>query len=471
MLKNKNNLPFWIFAFTLFVGLLLPYLLQNGMFMDGVTYASISKNMANGSGSFWEPHYTQTLYSTFNEHPPLAFGIQSIFFNLFGDSIYTERIFSFVMALLSMLGIVLIWKTLFKNSEIEKLSWIPVLLWIATPVVHWSFRNNMLENTLTMFTLFSVYFILRAIILDKISYLLPASLLILLSFLTKGPVGLFPLITVIVYWIINRSISFNKQIVYTIILVVTPIIMLLLLFYIEPKSLENITKYFNTQLLPAIGGSREITGGRFNVLIKLIGEISFPLVVILFIVLHKRIKKITSVDLNNKQALFFIVIALCATLPLIITLKQMRFYIVPSIPFFVLGFSVIIAQYLHKPIDTITSKIIKRLKLISYILLVAVVIFSVTFIGKTSRNKDKLQDVYKIADIIPNGEIVSVPENLYYEWGLVACLSRIGDISLDMDNKNIYYLSEKGFNADNIKDEYIELTDIDLLNYRVYKRK
>lgn len=51
--------------------LLIPTLVQDGMFLDGITYSAISRNMANGIGSFWHPHYTETLYPHFNEHPPL----------------------------------------------------------------------------------------------------------------------------------------------------------------------------------------------------------------------------------------------------------------------------------------------------------------------------------------------------------------------------------------------------------------
>ena len=67
----------------LFIG---PNLISEGMFIDGVTYASISKNLANGLGDFWHLHYTQTLYNQFFEHPPLAFGMQASFFKLFGEN-------------------------------------------------------------------------------------------------------------------------------------------------------------------------------------------------------------------------------------------------------------------------------------------------------------------------------------------------------------------------------------------------
>lgn len=46
------------------------------MFVDGVTYAAIARNLAQGNGSFWSPFYTATLYPQFFEHPPLGFALQ-----------------------------------------------------------------------------------------------------------------------------------------------------------------------------------------------------------------------------------------------------------------------------------------------------------------------------------------------------------------------------------------------------------
>jgi hypothetical protein len=51
---------------------ILPRLAQRGMFVDGVTYASIARNLSQGRGSFWSPFYTATIYPQFHEHPPFG---------------------------------------------------------------------------------------------------------------------------------------------------------------------------------------------------------------------------------------------------------------------------------------------------------------------------------------------------------------------------------------------------------------
>ena len=149
--------------------LTIPSLVQDGMFLDGVTYSAIAKNMAQGYGSPLNPHYTQTLYPEFHEQPPFALIIQSYFFKLFGTTIYTERIYCLFILLLTILGITKCWQLLTDKTSREEYDWFPLLLWIAIPLASWSYRNNLLENTMSVLTLFAVYFILKSLIENKAS--------------------------------------------------------------------------------------------------------------------------------------------------------------------------------------------------------------------------------------------------------------------------------------------------------------
>src|SRR5262245_12228702 len=67
------------------VAAFVPRVAHRGMFVDGVTYASVARNLAEGRGRFWAPSYTATLYPEFYEHPPLGFWLQSRWFRLLGD--------------------------------------------------------------------------------------------------------------------------------------------------------------------------------------------------------------------------------------------------------------------------------------------------------------------------------------------------------------------------------------------------
>ena len=50
-MKNRY-FPFFIVTLALFIGLILPVLIQDGMFMDGQLYTNVAKNQGNGIGAF-----------------------------------------------------------------------------------------------------------------------------------------------------------------------------------------------------------------------------------------------------------------------------------------------------------------------------------------------------------------------------------------------------------------------------------
>ena len=157
-----KHLPFRIFTLAIFIGLIIPLLVQDGMFMDGVLYTAVAKNQAEGFGSFWYPIFADTWNKhgvhTFHEHPPLVFGIQSLFFKIFGTSIYVERFYSLLSAIITAWLIHINWKALFQNQKhLIKFSWLPILFWIIIPICFWSFQNNMQENTMGIFTLCLLY--------------------------------------------------------------------------------------------------------------------------------------------------------------------------------------------------------------------------------------------------------------------------------------------------------------------------
>jgi hypothetical protein len=82
----KKILPLMLACTLGFSVLMLPNFLRQGMFVDGLMYATISNNLAQGIGSFWSPQLSQTVFPAFHEHPPLVFGIESIFFRVLGDA-------------------------------------------------------------------------------------------------------------------------------------------------------------------------------------------------------------------------------------------------------------------------------------------------------------------------------------------------------------------------------------------------
>lgn len=134
--------------------------------MDAMLYTSVSHNLSMGLGTFWFPWFSKhnvAGLSTFHEHPPLVFGIQSMFFKVLGDSMYVERFYVFCTIILTIYLINILWKEIFtENDELRLMGWLPVLLWILNPTCFFSYRNVMQENTMGIFTMIAVLFIIKA---------------------------------------------------------------------------------------------------------------------------------------------------------------------------------------------------------------------------------------------------------------------------------------------------------------------
>jgi Dolichyl-phosphate-mannose-protein mannosyltransferase len=461
-----NRKTFWIITSTIFVCLFIPHLVQDGMFLDGVTYSAISNNLAHRIGSFWEPHYTKSFCPSFYGHPPLVFIIQSYFFKLFGSEFYTERIYCLVITLLTITAITLLWRLLNNNNIINKrLDWLPASLWLCLPLNSWTFTNNMLEATVAMFSTFSVFFILKSLIEHRVLYLFYGSTLVVCAFLAKGPVGIFPIAVPILFNTILKSKA-NRFWLYLLLFTTANFTGLLL---VSPDAKSNLGNYLDVQILPALIGQAEVTSRyRLEIIFTLILELSILIILVVFLFIRQHLRHSKISFFSNKNAILSLAIGISASIPLAISLKQRSFYLVPSFPFFVLAASFFIAPILQINRNEFSASATTLVKRLSFIVFIAVVIFSIARFGKLSRDRDKLSDVYTISSSVPRGTILSTTENLAYDWNLVAYLSRVGYISLDCKNKLQYLLIEKNTSSLNLQG-YKEIK-LRLKKYSLYIR-
>ncbi len=204
--------------------IVVPDLLKQGMFMDGQQYACVSKNLANNKGSFWKPILSETWQiqekKEFLEHPPLFYFLESFAFKLFGEIYLTEKLFSLFTFILHLLLIYLLYKENV-GTDFKKNTWIVIFCWSIIPIVSWVFQNNMIEELLSVFTLLSVYFSIKAIHLNKhaLIYILFSGLFIFFASLTKGLPGFFPILVPFLCFFILKKPSLEKTIFYSFILV------------------------------------------------------------------------------------------------------------------------------------------------------------------------------------------------------------------------------------------------------------
>jgi len=459
------NIFFAIIVFFIVSIILLSTLVKEGMFMDGLIYSTISRNISLGIGSLWYPKFTETIYPIFNEHPPLVFGIQSLFFKLLGTSIYTERFYSFFTAIVTLFLIKKIWFLLFTDNT-KHLWWYPVLLWIITPVVFWSYSNNMLECTMGIFTMLGVFFSIKYLKTEskiKYIYLFLISISIVLGFLSKGFPALFPLTTIAIYWLIFKKPKFTNTLLSSLSILFIVIIIFYLIM-LNTNVYNNLSTYFSSQVMESISGSRN-PGSRMFIIIRMMREL-LPMfifsTIIILISTKFKIRSIIKLE-NNKIFFFSLFIGLSASLPVAISPKQMGFYIIPAFPFFAIAFASISVSYLKKWIQKIKKlKILKISTLVFVIILASTIYFS---FGEYSRDKKSITDIKKLGNIIPENTKVSVYIDFYQNWGFISYLYRYDFISIDRDNINRpYYLmtKDKQMPEKNYKKVDVKFNEFDL---------
>ncbi|MEO9532530.1 MAG: glycosyltransferase family 39 protein [Crocinitomicaceae bacterium] len=436
---KSNQFPFWMLALTVVTALILPVVLQEGMFMDGVLYACVSNNLAQGFGSMWFLKFSElgfANFATFHEHPPLIFWIQGLFFKLFGSSMYVERFYTFGTALIATWLLHKNWKLInYKDTALSKNAWLAVVFWMLIPIVFWSYRNNVQENTMTIFVLLSSFFALKAIHLKKkvILNLVLSGIMVFAASFAKGVPGFFPLVIVPAFWLVYRPFSFIKMIAYSFVVTAACVISYLLILLI-PEARESLSIYVFERLLRRVDVQPTVDS-HFYIMIRLFMEV-LPLIVIVVVVhfilwLKKIPRKITKT--HWRVIGFFFILGICGSLPVMLTLVQKTFYIGSSLPYFAICFAMMVAPLFSErsaKID-VSKKGFKFFKWTTVIGFIAVIVFSITQSGKVSRNEEVLADVHTLGEIVPHHSLMSVDPMLTDHWDLHVYLMRYYNISMD----------------------------------------
>ena len=464
------TLPFYLFTAGLFLIIVSNDLLSNGMFLDGLIYSTVSKNLANGVGTFWNPHFTATFLSEFHEHPPLAFGIQSIFYRLLGESRYIDKLYSLLTVIIVGYVILRIWKLFgYKNG------WIPLFIWILTPTVFWASYNNLLENTLTIFTTSSVLFYLIYQKNSNYFFIFLSGLMLSLGFLTKGFVAFFPWTFPLLFWLFLRQKTFGKMAIDSIVIFLFTLIPLILLILLFPEAGPSLKKYIDNQVISSLKNIVTVNT-RFDIVRRLLNELILPAGLCLLFGIWGTIKKIPGAFQreNTSKSLLFASFGLTGVLPIMISLKQSGFYIVPTYPFFAIATSVFIYPYIDYLAIRLNfrSKAFMVFKWVSYGLFTAGIILSLCFNNRYSRDKDKIEVVYSILPEIPQGTIINISPEIFDDWSLHAYFARFKNISLDPEpaNKREYLFIKNEYYSDTINSGFAKI-ELNIADYQLFKRK
>ena len=463
-------------ALSLYCLLVLPRMLSYGMFLDGVTYASIARNMAENYGSFWQPSYTATVYPTFYEHPPLGFWLQSWAYRLCGDSVYIEALWGFGVGLLILVGLAGIWRCLTPQRYTVAGAWFPLMLFVVMPMTSWALANNLLENTMTCFIVLAVWLCIISLQnphrgLSCLSGIC-SGFSIFCAILVKGPVALFPLAIPCISIIYGSK---KIKICTTLCVLITTLTVAFgLMFSLSAASVQFWKRYVSQQVLASVTGERETSLSRFDVLIVVSRESLVPLLVggILTAAIY-RLRQSRIAAIPPRLFLYYLGIALAGSLPILISGKQRRWYAFPALPFYAMAIAVVFneaALALERLVDS-KKNIGKNVIIFASIILC--IAFSFMFIEKNAlrRDKDFYADFSKQNIAIEGRKVISVyPMHLATNWTLVANMQRKFRASLSENFGQEYLLTTTDYiNSESIVSYYERIPPFNTKKYVFFK--
>lgn len=462
-LSDPASRPFWLITFTAAIALVLSQLIQDGAFMDGMLYVSVSKNLADGIGTFWNPHFCKAYQSSFHEQPPLYFGLLALFYKVFGTSLYVERLFCFTCFTITGIYIHKLWKKIALTEDVSKNSWLPVLLWMSIPICFWAYTNMVEEVVMSMFVIIAACHAFRALFRDEqpIPNLLLSGLFIFLAFLTKGVQGTFLLVAAAACRLVTRRFSFAKMLLYTLILAGVPLLFYFLLVKTNPAAAASFSSYFEGRLTGTFKNTNDTTDTHFFLLGRLLSELLPALLIssVLRFALRKKAQEGAAKEYRPVM-LWLLLIGLAGSLPLMITLEQRSFYLVTSLPFFALALALFTEPYLATALQQIRTKA-KGFRIFSAaagLLLAAALVFCMLQVGKAKRDGAMLQDVYLFGTIIPHGEVIGLPQEMCYDFNFKEYLVRYFYISSDDHNhtneQHTYFICRKDLSKDHVPGGY-----------------
>jgi 4-amino-4-deoxy-L-arabinose transferase-like glycosyltransferase len=408
---------------------LLPRLGHRGMFLDGITYASIARNLAEGRGRFWEPYYTATIYPAFHEHPPLAFWLQSLWFRALGDHMFVERAYSAAAAIVVAAAIAFTWRAVSSRGD----AWVPVLLWISVPVVSWTIVGNMLETTVCVFVTIAVAAAVRGMTGTPLAAAIAGILsgvAVVCAVLSKGPVGLFPMAAPIALALVGE---WRRAALWCLAAQWVTIAACAAALMLSPAARASLARYVDQQVVAALAGRREVSGNPLAILVTLVDGVWLPMAVVaIAIIAAARTSMKTWIKpllRDRHAAAAFIVIGLAGTLPIAISPKQTGHYLMPAVPFYAIGAAALIAPNADALATAISNRIRVALRAIAALLVIGSI--AAIWLPALDRDPALIADLDRMEDVAPRGTTVGICPEANADWMLHAWFQRRFEMSLD----------------------------------------
>lgn len=428
--KPDPTFMLWLAASAI---LLLPNLFTRGMFLDGLVYSSISRNLAEEVGEIWHLQYTNFHPNGFVDHPPLFIWIEAFFFRIFDDFYFLEKILSLSYYVICSVTIYAVFDQFLKKTEIH----LSMLFWVVCPTVHWSFQNNMMEMLLTILIVSSYGICHKRYHEKKSLFDIPlVALLFVFIFLTKGPIALGTLLIPLSFILSDTANLKRITSDFAILLIVSGVLLSTLLLFEE--SFNSLQRWFDSQILGSFSRRRkwEHADSKLSIIWDLIQQILIPLAALAFLSIGLKVK-----PTFKRKHVSLLLIGLFFSLPFAISPKQHAYYLMPSLIFYCAFLTVSFVPNLNK-LSLFFGKHKQAANGVSLIIITIAAVLSLSRIGIYSREELMQKDLALISKSVST-DIITVDKGSNVSWSLHAYAMRTHSIHLVDKSFEKYMISER----------------------------
>jgi 4-amino-4-deoxy-L-arabinose transferase-like glycosyltransferase len=433
-------------ALLLFFVIVGHKLLELGKHGDGVEYASVARNMAEGRGSLWKPYFSDTFGEVYREHPPLIYWIQSILFRIFGDGPYFEGLYGLAVGLIIFACTALFWNRVQRDFKLPPSgAWWPILLLASVPVFTYLSQTNRMVFGFAVFAILATYFAYRSMFVVKyaFSYSILAGVLTYLGFISQGPAACFTFVVPAICWL-TLAAKPSRAIIQSLVLVGVFAVLLLGTFQFYPDSLEFFKFFWNSQIVASLQNKRSARHAYWHLAQRWSAEMIVPMIVAAILVLTARVS-LRRIKFS-RQSLFFLLVALSSSLPFMLSRRQNIRYIFQSFPFYALSLAFLTQSVAQK----IEEAVAGRRKLLIGSATLALLLFGagtasmVYYKDHIARRKPFYRDFYLQHIQLPERSIISIcPPAIAMDDWLFADMQRFYKASLSAEMGHDYLIVEK----------------------------
>lgn len=432
----------YLFVGALFALFACNCLLTRGMFMDGLIYTSIAANMAEGAGSMWHPTYTLTQFVEFYEHPPLMMWLLSLWMRVFGTSMLAAKAYSVAVLLLTAVLMVAVWNRLMpsmssapdgvsqlntKYLTLTSAAWLPLLLFTLIPDVPLAAHNNYLECTMTVFVLASVWCVLRS---RGMGWHLLGGVMLALAAITKGPTGLFPLALPMLLCLFGERRGVGKAMAGTRMMTVGVVLPLALLCLAVPDAAQYLSRYWQHQV---VGGSHVQLVSRTYILTRLFtrpATVLVPVAVVALLSIWRKGAAWCPTKEHWRRAGLLFALALCGTLPMMVSTKQRAFYLLTVFPLVALAAAAVLEPLARQASERIRGAWVT---IATIVMCLAALALNLLHWQKPGRDQAMLHDIALMATQVERGETVAITPPLAHNYSLHGYWYFYHRVSLDVN--------------------------------------